>query len=87
MLFYWFAGTPRLTGTGMVRVLISDDNDCNPKFEQDRYEFNVLENSPRATSVAKVTATDLDEGLNAKITYALYKSFAILKLYKILCKI
>lgn len=53
----------------MVKVLISDDNDCNPKFEQDRYEFSVFENSPQGTSVAKVVATDLDEGLNALIRY------------------
>lgn len=51
----------------MVHVLISDDNDCDPKFDREQYEFHVLENSPQGTSVAKVLATDLDEGLNAKL--------------------
>ncbi|ODM97824.1 Cadherin-related tumor suppressor [Orchesella cincta] len=63
--------TPRLTGTGMVRVLISDDNDCDPTFDQDRYEFSVFENSAQGTSVAKVAASDADEGLNAKLSYEL----------------
>jgi len=62
-----FVGTPRLTGTGMVRVLISDDNDCDPTFDQERYEFTVSENSVQGTSVAKVDASDADDGLNAKL--------------------
>lgn len=51
----------------MVRVLVSDDNDCDPIFEQDRYELFVDENSPTGTLVSKLSAIDLDDGLNSKV--------------------
>lgn len=65
--FVFSAGTPRLTGTGLVRILVQDANDNAPRFHHDMYEFTVKENVPIKSLVGHVTAMDLDEGLNAKL--------------------
>jgi len=51
----------------MVQVLVSDDNDCDPIFDQDRYDLFVEENSPTGSLVSTLSAVDLDDGLNSKI--------------------
>lgn len=59
------SGTPRLTGTGTLVLSISDVNDNAPVFEKSSYEIHVGENLPAGTFVAKISATDSDQGLNA----------------------
>ena len=50
-----------------VRIDINDLNDNPPKFEQDRYEFSVEENSQSSKSIGLIRVYDLD--LNSKLTY------------------
>ncbi|KAL7062372.1 hypothetical protein AAHC03_01109 [Spirometra sp. Aus1] len=65
-------GEPELTGTGTAQVTITDVNDNPPKFAQETYTFQILENMPRNSRVGQVTATDLDDPLaQGPITYYL----------------
>ncbi|XP_035916489.1 cadherin-related tumor suppressor [Anopheles stephensi] len=64
-------GSPPLTGTGTVRVLVQDINDHNPEFERQSYQATIAENQPIGTRVLWPKATDRDAGLNAKIRYTL----------------
>jgi hypothetical protein len=50
-----------------VRVL--DANDNEPKFENGTYEVFVTENTPISTTIARVKASDPDEGPNGKVVY------------------
>ncbi|XP_049621611.1 cadherin EGF LAG seven-pass G-type receptor 2 isoform X1 [Suncus etruscus] len=52
-----------------VAVAVLDVNDNPPVFEQDEFDVFVEENSPIGLAVARVTATDPDEGTNAQIMY------------------
>uniref|UniRef100_A0A8C0KBX0 Cadherin EGF LAG seven-pass G-type receptor 2 n=1 Tax=Canis lupus dingo TaxID=286419 RepID=A0A8C0KBX0_CANLU len=52
-----------------VTVTVLDVNDNPPVFEQDEFDVFVEENSPIGLAVARVTATDPDEGTNAQIMY------------------
>uniref|UniRef100_A0A452UBJ4 Cadherin EGF LAG seven-pass G-type receptor 2 n=1 Tax=Ursus maritimus TaxID=29073 RepID=A0A452UBJ4_URSMA len=52
-----------------VSVTVLDVNDNPPVFEQDEFDVFVEENSPIGLAVARVTATDPDEGTNAQIMY------------------
>ncbi|XP_016011118.2 cadherin EGF LAG seven-pass G-type receptor 2 isoform X1 [Rousettus aegyptiacus] len=52
-----------------VTVTVLDVNDNPPVFKQDEFDVFVEENSPIGLAVARVTATDPDEGTNAQIMY------------------
>ncbi|XP_064092540.1 cadherin-related tumor suppressor-like [Macrobrachium nipponense] len=69
-------GTPRLTGTGTISVLVQDENDHAPKFDKDEYEAAVSESVLPDTQVIQVAATDRDAGANAKIRYSLVEGAA-----------
>ncbi len=63
-------GTPPLTGSGTVRVVVQDVNDHSPEFEREGrqgYRAAARENAAPGTVILHAKATDLDEGLNAKI--------------------
>eukprot|EP00058_Branchiostoma_floridae_P002319 XP_002587807.1 hypothetical protein BRAFLDRAFT_92256 [Branchiostoma floridae] len=64
-------GSPRLTGTGTVRVLVDDVNDNTPTFDQQSYTTTIAEDVPVNTDVLLVSATDLDAGENGNIRYTL----------------
>lgn len=64
-------GDPPLNGTIMVNITIEDANDDRPLFEQSVYKVRVKENYPLNTTFLNVTATDLDIGRNAEISYHL----------------
>nr|XP_004397919.2 PREDICTED: protocadherin gamma-B3 [Odobenus rosmarus divergens] len=63
-------GDPSRSCTTQIRVVVADANDNPPVFTQDVYRASVRENLPVGSSVLSVMATDLDEGVNAEITYA-----------------
>lgn len=62
-------GTPPLKTPVDIQVTVLDINDNPPVFEKDELDIFVEENSPVGTVVAKITATDPDEGTNAQIMY------------------
>lgn len=70
-LFFSIAGSPPLTGTGTVKVIVQDMNDHSPVFERQNYRAIIQENLPIGTKVLQPVATDKDAGLNAKIRFSL----------------
>ncbi|KAG6928014.1 cadherin EGF LAG seven-pass G-type receptor 2, partial [Chelydra serpentina] len=52
-----------------VQVAILDVNDNPPVFERDEFDVFVVENSPIGLAVARITASDPDEGTNAQVMY------------------
>ena len=59
-----------IQGYTIVRVAILDRNDKKPVFNPINYAFEVSEGlGSSGLSIAKVMATDMDEGDNAKIVY------------------
>lgn len=73
------AGTPPLRAMHTFRLVVTDANDNAPQFSQDNYEAHLLEASEPGTSLLRVVATDLDDGINSNIKYSLINSnwFAI----------
>ncbi|KAJ8926397.1 hypothetical protein NQ314_021183 [Rhamnusium bicolor] len=70
-MFVKIFGSPPLTGTGTVRVVVQDVNDHSPEFKRQAYHATVAENSPIGTWILTPVATDRDIGLNSKIRYSL----------------
>ncbi|CAC5406471.1 PCDHD1 [Mytilus coruscus] len=64
------SGSRPLTGTATVVVNVTDVNDNSPTFNVTAFNFHVLENQDAKTLVGKLTAFDLDEGENARLTYS-----------------
>ncbi|XP_046717045.1 protocadherin gamma-A8-like [Silurus meridionalis] len=62
-------GESVLSGTVQIHIAILDANDNAPVFRQKIYKVLVNENSPKGTKLAKVTASDADEGTNGQVTY------------------
>ncbi|XP_069781342.1 protocadherin Fat 4 isoform X2 [Narcine bancroftii] len=65
------AGSPVLTGTGTITLIVDDINDNVPAFDFKTYHATIPENAPTGTDVLLVNSTDADEGLNAVISYSL----------------
>ncbi|CAK6446154.1 unnamed protein product, partial [Pipistrellus nathusii] len=77
-------GSPALSGTAQVHILVLDVNDNAPEFAQRLYQVQVPENSPVGSLVVKVSARDLDTGTNGEISYALsYSSREISKTFEV----
>lgn len=62
-------GVPPLKAAVSINVAVQDINDNAPVFEKDELFIYVEENSPVGSVVARITATDPDEGTNAQIMY------------------
>ncbi|XP_064201137.1 protocadherin Fat 1-like isoform X1 [Anguilla rostrata] len=54
-----------------VSVVLTDVNDNAPEFLAVEYRASVASDVPRGTIVVKITATDMDEGSNADVTYSI----------------
>jgi protocadherin Fat 4 len=67
IFIFLLTGTPPLTGSGTVRVVVQDVNDHSPEFGLQAYSASVRENMPPGTPVLQPIATDKDADLNAKI--------------------
>ncbi|XP_074529482.1 protocadherin alpha-C2-like isoform X3 [Halichoeres trimaculatus] len=78
-------GVPTRTGTASIIVRVLDVNDNAPSFDKDKYEVEVMENSPIGSLVIKLNATDLDEGSNSDIvySYSLYTSERTQQMFKL----
>ncbi|KAM9184624.1 protocadherin alpha-2-like [Mergus octosetaceus] len=68
-------GRPALTGTVELLVSVLDANDNAPQFNQSVYKVQVLESAADGTLVARVSATDPDEGSNSEITFSRSNTF------------
>ncbi|XP_068570846.1 protocadherin alpha-8-like isoform X4 [Cebidichthys violaceus] len=66
-------GKPPKSGTLNIHVNILDVNDNTPSFSKTLYKARVNENAPAGSSVIQLSATDLDEGDNGRITYSFVK--------------
>ncbi|XP_066053673.1 protocadherin alpha-6-like [Chamaea fasciata] len=64
-------GRPSLTGTMELVISVLDVNDNMPQFNQSVYKVQLPENAQHGTLVARLNATDLDEGSNRNISYSL----------------
>ena len=62
-------GSPALSDTAVVEILITDINDNRPIFNSSQEDISVLENSPVGKVLLKVAATDADIGVNAEMRY------------------
>ena len=77
-------GEPQMSGTMMIVITVLDVNDNAPVFTQSTYKATVTENSPKGTVVASVTATDADQGSNAKILYSITNTLdGIIKVFEV----
>uniref|UniRef100_A0A673USJ9 Cadherin domain-containing protein n=1 Tax=Suricata suricatta TaxID=37032 RepID=A0A673USJ9_SURSU len=65
-------GSPPRSGTTTVRIVILDINDNAPQFSQTIYETQAPENIPVGSLIAKVSAGDVDSGVNADISYSFF---------------
>ncbi|XP_055498753.1 protocadherin gamma-C5-like [Leucoraja erinacea] len=65
-------GTPQRSATAQILITVLDFNDNPPVFDHNIYRGSVSENALRGTLVLKIQANDLDEGLNAELTYRLH---------------
>ncbi|XP_051275358.1 protocadherin beta-15-like [Dicentrarchus labrax] len=63
-------GKPPKTGTMEIFIDVLDVNDNAPVFTKDIYSAEINENSPIGTTVIRVNATDMDDGLNGDVSYS-----------------
>ncbi|XP_069575909.1 protocadherin beta-15-like [Brachyistius frenatus] len=63
-------GNPVRSGTASILIRVLDANDNVPVFSQRIYKASVRENGAVGTVIAKLNATDLDEGVYGDITYS-----------------
>nr|XP_061793159.1 protocadherin alpha-2-like [Nerophis lumbriciformis] len=66
-------GKPPKSGSMQIRVNVLDVNDNVPTFSKSLYKVRLSENAAEGSIVIKLNATDLDEGINSKITYSFVK--------------
>lgn len=53
----------------MCNLQVTDTNDNSPVFSESAYSFDIPEDTGRGAFVGAVTVTDLDEGVNAQVSY------------------
>ncbi|XP_065345647.1 fat-like cadherin-related tumor suppressor homolog isoform X4 [Cloeon dipterum] len=64
-------GTPPLSSTAVVKVVVLDINDNPPEFVSKNYYAKVQEIAPIGSEIVRVLATSKDTGVNAEISYSL----------------
>ncbi|RUS82130.1 hypothetical protein EGW08_010104 [Elysia chlorotica] len=57
------------SATVSVTISLRDINDNDPKFDQETYEASISEEAKKGDEVMILTATDIDEGDNARMSY------------------
>nr|XP_049604610.1 protocadherin alpha-5 isoform X5 [Syngnathus scovelli] len=66
-------GKPSKSGSLQIRVNVLDVNDNVPTFSKSLYKVRLSEDAAQGSVVIKLNATDLDDGMNSKITYSFIK--------------
>ena len=64
-------GNPSLTSSVTVVIILEDINDNAPTLVNPVTEVNISESSNTGTLVTQITATDVDIGANARVSYSL----------------
>ncbi|XP_032411714.1 protocadherin alpha-3-like [Xiphophorus hellerii] len=67
-------GKPPKSGKLNINIIVLDINDNRPVFSQEIYQLSIKENIPLGTTVFRMNATDVDEGVNGEIEYNLGKT-------------
>ena len=70
VLFAFDSDDPPQSATVSLTIVITDSNDNRPVFSPSQYNITIPENISTDRSVVQVTATDLDIGDNAVVTYS-----------------
>ena len=70
VLVAYDGGVPVKSGSLRITITVLDANDNSPKFDRLLYEVSVVEDAAPLTTIVKVHATDIDEGLNGEIMYS-----------------
>ncbi|XP_063591912.1 neural-cadherin-like, partial [Penaeus indicus] len=65
------AQTDWLLGACSFRIIVEDENDNPPIFDQASYMYKLPTDRQVGTEILRVTATDKDAGLNADVVYGL----------------
>ncbi|KAM9849560.1 protocadherin gamma-C5-like isoform 1-T1 [Aulostomus maculatus] len=68
------AGSPPLSSQTSFVVKLSDVNDNAPIFSQPSYTVDIQENNAPSTPITAVSASDPDQGENARISYSILPS-------------
>ncbi|XP_026049253.1 protocadherin gamma-C5-like isoform X10 [Astatotilapia calliptera] len=68
------SGSPPLTSKNIIPVIITDVNDNPPVFTQRNYNVYLKENGVPGSILFSVSASDLDFGENAKVSYSILDS-------------
>uniref|UniRef100_A0A8C6K7P1 Protocadherin 1 gamma c 5 n=1 Tax=Nothobranchius furzeri TaxID=105023 RepID=A0A8C6K7P1_NOTFU len=68
------SGSPRMSSKKIISVSVSDVNDNAPVFSQPSYNVYLKENGVPGSILYSVSASDLDSGENAKISYSILDS-------------
>lgn len=76
-------GIPPLNSTTVVTIIVTDQNDHDPQFNQTGYSASIAESVPINTTVITVYATDDDSGPNQVIRYSIIGTDNILKTFSI----
>ncbi|XP_069619777.1 protocadherin gamma-C5-like isoform X34 [Ranitomeya imitator] len=63
-------GGPARSGSTQITVLVLDINDNAPVFDQPLHKVSVIENIPLKTTILKLSAIDLDEGINGEFNFS-----------------
>ena len=64
-------GEPPMTGSTSVTIIVSDVNDNEPAFMNDRITVSYAESLSVGSMVAVPVATDRDDGVNSRIAYSI----------------
>ncbi|XP_045031201.1 fat-like cadherin-related tumor suppressor homolog isoform X3 [Daphnia magna] len=64
-------GQPQKSAWRILPVIVTDVNDNPPRFDRPVISVSIAETAQMGTSVAQLSASDADEGDNAKITFSL----------------
>ncbi|XP_025084769.1 LOW QUALITY PROTEIN: protocadherin alpha-6-like [Pomacea canaliculata] len=65
------SGSPPLPATSSFQIRLLDENDNNPRFEKQIYRGNLTEDNKIGEFVLRVTARDMDHGINAMLIYSI----------------
>ncbi|XP_078405899.1 uncharacterized protein LOC144685372 [Cetorhinus maximus] len=63
-------GSPNKSGTTQIMIIVVDANDNLPVFDKKVYQIVIAENVLKGSLIAKINATDLDEGRNGEVMYS-----------------